>query len=86
MTPTPPYGSPSCASHFRRGIQRTEGLIDVNRFGTVLTDMTIPYQISGQRILKPSGLSFHSATPASRVFPSYQLTVTGAVSEPLRGL
>lgn len=60
------------------GSSGPEGLIDVNRFGTVLTDMTIPYQISGQRILKPSGVvvPFGDARLAG-LPPSYQLTVTG---------
>ena len=60
------------------GASGLEGLIDVTRFGTVLTDMTIPYQVSGQRILKPSGLvvSFNDSRLAG-LPASYQLSVTG---------
>ncbi|MBL9172960.1 MAG: alpha/beta hydrolase [Verrucomicrobiales bacterium] len=60
------------------GTSGPEGLIEVTRFGTVLNDMTIPYQVAGQRILKPSGLvvPFNDSRLAG-LPASYQISVTG---------
>ena len=60
------------------GADGPEGLIEVVRVGTVLTDMTLPFQVSGQRTLKPSGQVLSFGDPKLAGHPaSYQLSVSG---------
>lgn len=60
------------------GLNGPEGLIEIARFGTVLTDMTIPFKVSGQRILKPSGWVYEFGDPKLTGLPaSYLLSYTG---------
>ncbi|MEN9678618.1 MAG: hypothetical protein RIS76_4514, partial [Verrucomicrobiota bacterium] len=60
------------------GADGPEGLIQITRFGTVLADMSLPYKVSGQRILKTSGqvLSFDDPKLATQG-ASYLLSVNG---------
>ncbi|MBN8247310.1 MAG: alpha/beta hydrolase [Verrucomicrobia bacterium] len=59
------------------GTDGPKGLIRVTRLGTVLTDMTMAYQVLGQRTLLSSGIvhDFDKVPPGTSA--SYQLTVTG---------
>ncbi|MCW5556819.1 MAG: alpha/beta hydrolase [Verrucomicrobiae bacterium] len=60
------------------GTDGPTGLIQVTRLGTVSSDMTLRYQVLGQRTLLPSGrvFSFSESLPAGSP-ASYAMTVSG---------